>query len=61
MIGSELAVSCLSAPIWMKARWLIGVSPDVLAEHSHTIKVQHTLCPFAVAMAGSGEFDPFKD
>jgi hypothetical protein len=54
-------VSCLSAPIWMKARWLIGVSPDVLAEHSHTIKVQHTLCPFAVAMAGSGEFDPFKD
>ena len=35
--------------------------PDVLAEHSHTIKVQHTLCPFAVAMAGSGEFDPFKD
>ena len=35
--------------------------PDVLAEHAHTIKVQHTLCPFAVAMAGSGEFDPFKD
>ena len=35
--------------------------PDVLAEHAHTIKVQHTLRPFAVAMAGSEEFDPFKD
>jgi tRNA-splicing ligase RtcB len=34
---------------------------DVLAEHAHTIKVQHTLRPFAVVMAGSGEFDPFKD
>ena len=35
--------------------------PDVLAEHAHTIKVQHQLRPFAVAMAGSGEFDPWKD
>lgn len=35
--------------------------PNVLAEHAHTIKVQHTLRPFAVVMAGSGEFDPFKD
>lgn len=35
--------------------------PDVLADHAHTIKVQHTLRPFAVAMAGEGEFDPFKD
>jgi tRNA-splicing ligase RtcB len=34
---------------------------DVLAEHAHTIKVQHRLRPFAVAMAGSGEFDPWKD
>jgi len=25
------------------------------------VKVIHTLRPFAVAMAGSGEFDPFKD
>jgi tRNA-splicing ligase RtcB (3'-phosphate/5'-hydroxy nucleic acid ligase) len=35
--------------------------PDVLTEQAHTIKLQHTLRPFAVAMAGSGEFDPFKD
>ena len=34
---------------------------DVLAEHAGTIKVLHTLRPFAVAMAGDGEFDPFKD
>lgn len=25
------------------------------------VKVLHTLHPFAVVMAGSGEFDPFKD
>jgi hypothetical protein len=31
------------------------------AEHAGTIKVSHTLRPFAVAMAGAGEFDPFKD
>jgi tRNA-splicing ligase RtcB (3'-phosphate/5'-hydroxy nucleic acid ligase) len=35
--------------------------PEVLAEHSGTIKVLHRLRPFAVAMAGAGEFDPFKD
>ena len=35
--------------------------PDVLSGHAGTIKVQHTLRPFAVAMAGDGEFDPFKD
>ncbi len=35
--------------------------PEVLAQHAGTIKVLHTLRPFAVAMAGSGEFDPFKD
>lgn len=35
--------------------------PDVLAEHAGTIRVLHTLRPFAVAMAGGGEFDPFKD
>jgi tRNA-splicing ligase RtcB (3'-phosphate/5'-hydroxy nucleic acid ligase) len=26
-----------------------------------TVGVLHTLRPFAVAVAGSGEFDPFKD
>lgn len=35
--------------------------PDVLAQHGATIRVLHTLRPFAVAMAGEGEFDPFKD
>jgi tRNA-splicing ligase RtcB (3'-phosphate/5'-hydroxy nucleic acid ligase) len=35
--------------------------PDVLAHHQETIKVLHTLRPFAVVMAGSGETDPWKD
>jgi tRNA-splicing ligase RtcB (3'-phosphate/5'-hydroxy nucleic acid ligase) len=35
--------------------------PDVLAHHAGSIKVLHTLRPFAVAMAGEGEFDPFGD
>ena len=35
--------------------------PDVLQEHAGTVVVRHTLRPFAVAMAGEGEFDPFKD
>jgi len=35
--------------------------PEVIAEHAGTVKVLHTLRPFAVAMAGAGEFDPFKD
>jgi tRNA-splicing ligase RtcB len=33
----------------------------VLAEHAGSIKVLHKLRPFAVAMAGDNEFDPFKD
>ena len=35
--------------------------PDVLAEHAGTVKILHTMRPFAVVMAGAGEFDPFKD
>lgn len=35
--------------------------PDVLAEHSGSVKVLHTLRPFAVAMAGEAIFDPWKD
>ena len=35
--------------------------PAVLTAHAGSIKVLHTLQPFAVAMAGKGEFDPFKD
>jgi tRNA-splicing ligase RtcB (3'-phosphate/5'-hydroxy nucleic acid ligase) len=35
--------------------------PEVLAHHGGSIKVLHMLRPFAVVMAGEGEFDPFKD
>lgn len=35
--------------------------PEVLAHHAGTVKVLHTLRPFAVVMAGDGEFDPYKD
>ena len=35
--------------------------PEVLAEHAGSVKVLHTVRPFAVAMAGEKEFDPFKD
>ncbi|MCC6780822.1 MAG: RtcB family protein [Hyphomicrobiales bacterium] len=35
--------------------------PEVIAEHAGTVKVLHRLRPFAVAMAGEGEHDPFKD
>jgi tRNA-splicing ligase RtcB (3'-phosphate/5'-hydroxy nucleic acid ligase) len=35
--------------------------PDVLARHAGTVKIEHTLRPFAVVMAGADVFDPFKD
>ena len=35
--------------------------PDVLRHHAGTIRVLHTLSPIGVAMAGPGEFDPYKD
>lgn len=35
--------------------------PDVLAEHSNSVRVLHTLRPLRVAMAGKDVFDPFKD
>lgn len=35
--------------------------PEVLAEHSNTIRILHTLTPVGVAMAGKDEFDPYKD
>jgi tRNA-splicing ligase RtcB (3'-phosphate/5'-hydroxy nucleic acid ligase) len=34
---------------------------DVLAHHAGTIEIEHTLRPFAVFMAGRGDFDPYKD
>ena len=49
--------------LWLGTLVWVLVSPFVvvIAEHAGTIKVLHTLRPFAVAMAGAGEFDPFKD
>lgn len=35
--------------------------PDVLAAHSESIRILHTLTPIGVAMAGEGEIDPYKD
>lgn len=35
--------------------------PDVLKEHGNTIKIDHTLIPRIVLMAGANEFDPYKD
>ena len=35
--------------------------PEVLAHHTGTINVLHTLRPFVVVMAGEGEVDPYKD
>lgn len=34
---------------------------EVLAHHNASTRVLHRLTPFAVVMAGEGEFDPFKD
>jgi tRNA-splicing ligase RtcB (3'-phosphate/5'-hydroxy nucleic acid ligase) len=34
---------------------------EVLAYHSNTIKIIHTLTPIGVAMAGTEEIDPYKD
>jgi tRNA-splicing ligase RtcB len=34
---------------------------EVLAHHAASVRVLHRLTPFAVVMAGDGEFDPFKD
>jgi tRNA-splicing ligase RtcB len=35
--------------------------PDVLAAHGDTIRVEHTLRPLGVAMAGRDVHDPYKD
>lgn len=34
---------------------------EVLATHAASVRVLHRLTPFAVILAGAGEFDPFKD
>ena len=35
--------------------------PEVLAAHSDTVRILHTLTPVGVAMAGANEWDPYKD
>jgi tRNA-splicing ligase RtcB len=35
--------------------------PEVLVHHAGTIRIEHTLRPFVVVMAGEGEVDPYKD
>lgn len=35
--------------------------PEVLEAQGSTVSVQHTLRPVGVAMAGSNDFDPYKD
>jgi tRNA-splicing ligase RtcB len=35
--------------------------PDVLAAQGDTVRVLHTLTPLIVVMAGSKEYDPYKD
>ena len=35
--------------------------PEVLKHHEGTVRVLHTLSPIGVAMAGEGEFDPYRD
>ena len=49
----------LPAGAWSEPPVQALVAP--LARQGGTIRVLHTLRPFAVAMAGEGEFDPFKD
>jgi len=39
----------------------LRISVDVLAHHAGTVKIERTLRPFAVVMAGADVFDPFKD
>ena len=34
---------------------------DVLGYHEGTIKIEHRLTPIGVAMAGAGEWDPYRD
>ena len=47
--------------IWVNMAEAYRRLPEVLAHHEGTIRILHRLRPFAVAMAGAGEFDPYKD
>ncbi len=59
--GLTRAASNSSGRISMRARWLTAVCPrcsrSILARSGCCIRLR----PFAVAMAGEEEFDPFKD
>ena len=54
--------ACISsAATSTRRRRPIAACPDVLAQHAGTVRIEHTLRPFAVVMAGADVFDPFKD
>ena len=70
--GGQISESMMHA--WLKHEGVIlrggGVDesphvyrrlPDVLAEHTGSIRILHTLRPLGVIMAGADEFDPYKD
>ena len=75
--GEVIAPGRISADdmqAWLRARgvMLLGADldeapqayrrlPEVLAHHDGTVRIEHRLRPFAVAMAGADVFDPFKD
>lgn len=77
LFGRKEAIRRFSRPemdAWLRERGVILLGggldespmayrrlPDVLAAQGQTITVKHRLRPFAVAMAGVGETDPFKD
>ena len=66
--ASDLSRSC-DRPIDVQNLGVPGSSPiyayrrlpEVIAQHAGTVKVLHTLRPFAVAMAGHRELDPWMD
>ena len=59
--GSATAASCSRAPTSTRPLKAYRRLLEVLACHEGTVKIEHTLRPFAVVMAGADVFDPFKD
>ena len=64
MIGLLRVLACggsRCASLVKRVAMAVIITGEVLAEHAGTIRVLHTLRPFAIAMAGAGEIDPYKD
>jgi hypothetical protein len=64
MIGRVCVLACgrsRCALLVQGVAMAVIIASEVLAEHAGTIRVLHTIRPFAVVMAGAGEFDPYKD